>query len=117
MPIGWTIDAPATGLLAPGTSGEVDLRLTPGPGSAYEQASLLLTVRSEADLGTREWTTLTVRVFCPSDFNRDQGVDFFDYLDFSEAFATDEPSADFNADASVDFFDYLDFVARFGAGC
>ncbi len=54
---------------------------------------------------------------CPSDFNRDNVVDFFDYLDFVAAFSTGLPAADFNADSVIDFFDYLDFVAAFSAGC
>ncbi|MDX2147023.1 MAG: GC-type dockerin domain-anchored protein [Planctomycetota bacterium] len=56
-------------------------------------------------------------IFCPADFNRDSQVDFFDYLDFAQAFATEEPSADFNDDGQVDFFDYLDFAAAFDSGC
>jgi hypothetical protein len=55
--------------------------------------------------------------FCPSDFNTDGVVDFFDYLDFVAAFASNQPGADFNHDNAVDFFDYLDFVAAFASGC
>ncbi|MDX2146097.1 MAG: PQQ-binding-like beta-propeller repeat protein [Planctomycetota bacterium] len=54
---------------------------------------------------------------CRADFNNDGQVDFFDYLDFSQAFAAEDPSADFNDDGQVDFFDYLDFAEAFGAGC
>ncbi len=54
---------------------------------------------------------------CPADFNGDNIVDFFDYLDFVEAFSTGLPTADFNADSVIDFFDYLDYVAAFSAGC
>ena len=54
---------------------------------------------------------------CPSDFNSDGTVDFFDYLDFVSAFANNEIAADFNDDGTVDFFDYLDFVAAFSTGC
>ena len=54
---------------------------------------------------------------CPADFNADNAVDFFDYLDFVQAFATSGPGADFNSDGVVDFFDYLDFVAAFAEGC
>ncbi len=60
--------------------------------------------------------TATLRV-CPSDFNCDTTVDFFDYLDFVSAFASNEPAADFNVDTVIDFFDYLDFVAAFSTGC
>jgi hypothetical protein len=54
---------------------------------------------------------------CPSDFNNDGVVDFFDYLDFVAAFATGGPSADYNGDTVTDLFDYLDFVAQFATGC
>ena len=54
---------------------------------------------------------------CPGDFNHDGGVDFFDYLDFVQAFSEQLPSADFNLDGVIDFFDYLDFVEAFQAGC
>lgn len=62
---------------------------------------------------TRAWIARA----CPSDFNDDGIVDFFDYLDYVETFASGVPEADFNADGIVDFFDYLDFVARFATGC
>jgi hypothetical protein len=52
-----------------------------------------------------------------SDFNADDIVDFFDYLDFVAAFAGEDPNSDFNADGVIDFFDYLDFVAAFSASC
>ncbi len=55
--------------------------------------------------------------FCPSDFNNDGIVDFFDYLDFVAEFSNNSPAADFNGDNIVDFFDYLDFVAAFSSGC
>jgi T5SS/PEP-CTERM-associated repeat protein len=54
---------------------------------------------------------------CTADVNHDGQVDFFDYLDFAQAFADEDPSADFNEDGQVDFFDYLDFAAAFAAGC
>lgn len=54
---------------------------------------------------------------CSADFNGDTVVDFFDYLDFVEAFSQSLPEADFNGDAEVDFFDYLDFVQAFSDGC
>ena len=56
-------------------------------------------------------------IVCAADFNLDHAVDFFDYLDFVQAFATGGAGADFNHDAVVDFFDYLDFVDAFAAGC
>jgi hypothetical protein len=54
---------------------------------------------------------------CPADFNNNQSVDFFDYLDFVAAFAAEEPSADFNGDGMIDLFDYLDFVLALDRGC
>ena len=54
---------------------------------------------------------------CAANFNRDCNVDFFDYLDFVQAFADEDPRADFNGDGQVDFFDYLDFVVAFSEGC
>ncbi len=58
-----------------------------------------------------------VYVRCPADFNQDGIVDFFDYLDFVDAFSANLPAADFNHDSVLDFFDYLDFVDAFSAGC
>jgi hypothetical protein len=54
---------------------------------------------------------------CAADFNVDGAVDFFDYLDFVQAFAGNSSSADFNHDSVLDFFDYLDFVSAFAQGC
>lgn len=54
---------------------------------------------------------------CLADFNHDAVVDFFDYLDFVAAFASNSITADFNSDGVVDFFDYLDFVQAFSTGC
>ncbi len=54
---------------------------------------------------------------CLADFNCDGGADFFDYLDFVDAFSSQQSVADFNIDGSIDFFDYLDFVDAFSIGC
>ncbi len=54
---------------------------------------------------------------CLADFNRDGVLDFFDYLDFVDAFASGDIYSDFNEDGIVDFFDYLDFVDGFSTGC
>ncbi len=54
---------------------------------------------------------------CPTDINLDHVVDFFDYLDFVEAFSAQSFEGDFNRDGVIDFFDYLDFVQSFSAGC
>lgn len=66
---------------------------------------------------------VTVRVLvggmppCEADVNDDGFLDFFDYLDFVDAFEAGDAAADFNDDGFVDFFDYADFVAAFEAGC
>ncbi len=54
---------------------------------------------------------------CAADFNWDGSADFFDYLDFVDAFSANLRSSDFNGDSIVDFFDYLDFVDAFSLGC
>ncbi len=54
---------------------------------------------------------------CPADWNDDDTVDFFDYLDFLDAFNSGTLAGDFNDDQVVDFFDYLDFVNAFASGC
>ncbi len=54
---------------------------------------------------------------CLANFNCDDSLDFFDYLDFVDAFSSQLPSADFNSDGVLDFFDYLDFVDAFSIGC
>lgn len=54
---------------------------------------------------------------CPADFNLNGTADFFDYLDFADAFSRNDSNADFNHDGTVDMFDYLDFVVAFDAGC
>ena len=51
------------------------------------------------------------------DFNDNGTVDFFDYLDFVDAFAISLISSDFNLDGTIDFFDYLDFVDAFATAC
>ena len=62
--------------------------------------------------------TLTgTQASCDADFDHSGQVDFFDYLDFVQAFASDDPRADFDANGQIDFFDYLDFTAAFAAGC
>ena len=58
-----------------------------------------------------------VAIRCRADFNSDGSIDFFDYLDFVDAFTSDDQASDINLDGSIDFFDYLDFVDAFTAGC
>jgi hypothetical protein len=71
--------------------------------------------RENADPAARP--RLIIAYTCPSDYNLDDVVDFFDYLDFVADFSSNSPAADFNADTVIDFFDYLDFVAAFSTGC
>jgi hypothetical protein len=54
---------------------------------------------------------------CLADTDSNGTIDFFDYLDFVDAFARNSSSADFNNDGFVNFFDYLDFVDAFSMGC
>jgi hypothetical protein len=48
-----------------------------------------------------------------ADFNGDNVVDFFDYLDFVNAFSAEDPRSDVNRDGGIDFFDYLFFADAF----
>jgi hypothetical protein len=72
-------------------------------------------------LGNHDSATYTVTIDgargCPADFNADGQVDFFDYLDFAQAFDAGDAAADFDGNGQVDFFDYLDFAASFDEGC
>ncbi len=52
-----------------------------------------------------------------ADFDHSGALDFFDYLDFVDAFSVSSLLADFNADGEIDFFDYLDYVDAFSVGC
>jgi subtilisin family serine protease len=57
------------------------------------------------------------RAVCPADYNADQAVDFFDYLDLVADISDENPRADFDRSGTIDFFDYLDFVRVFDEGC
>ena len=104
-----------------------------GTGTAYATPanSPTVTIGINACPGTLNWpirclvsntcgggaspaATLTI---CAGDFNCDATVDFFDYLDFVDAFSSQASTADVNHDGVIDFFDYLDFVDAFSAGC
>jgi uncharacterized membrane protein len=54
---------------------------------------------------------------CLSDYNANNSVDFFDYLDFMQDFSDEAPKADLTGDGVVDLFDYLPFVEAFDRGC
>ena len=84
-----------------------------------------VTISPAGTVGYLEFTggaaTVTSHAGCPSDFNGDCFVDFFDYSDYVDCFETGAcpagRTADFNGDGFADFFDYADFVAAFEAGC
>jgi len=106
---------PATGILyatlytGGGTGSYASIDLTTGAATRILDtfawnAEMEMAIRSNA-------------VDCRADFNGDNQADFFDYLDFAQAFDAEAPEADFNGDNQVDFFDYLDFVQAFDAGC
>ena len=82
-------------------------------------ATFIASARFTTDAGADSYRIGLTRLgnACAADFNRDGQVDFFDYLDFVQAFSNEDPFADFNGDGQVDFFDYLDFVASFALGC
>lgn len=61
--------------------------------------------------------TYTLPPLCEPDFNADTVLDFFDYLDFVNAYSSASTAADFNGDTVIDFIDYLDFVTAFTTGC
>ncbi|MDX2147414.1 MAG: alpha/beta hydrolase-fold protein [Planctomycetota bacterium] len=67
-------------------------------------------------MGADNWDFYRRALAPRCDFNADGTRDFFDYLDFATAFASDAADADVNHDGLVDFFDYLDFASAFG-GC
>lgn len=54
---------------------------------------------------------------CRVDLNDDGVVDFFDMLEFLEAFSQGNPIADWNGDTLFDFFDLLGFLGAYEEGC
>ena len=83
------------------------------PDGSFQQNGPIVDTTGIAPQKMALWRPAT----CRADFNGDGQVDFFDYLDFVDAFANEDPSADYNGDGQIDFFDYLDFIADFAAGC
>ncbi len=92
-----------------------DADCSTGNGAYLARKSVFMTV-DDGGAGSLFWVKQWPCI-CPADFNRDGDIDFFDYLDFVDAFSSWAPMADFNSDGDVDFFDYLDFVDRFSSGC
>jgi hypothetical protein len=66
---------------------------------------------------TPPWQRYTILADPRGDFNGDHQVDMFDYLDFVNAFQSEDAAADFNGDSQIDFFDYLIFIAAYDAQC
>ncbi|MHA7812864.1 MAG: GC-type dockerin domain-anchored protein [Phycisphaerales bacterium] len=54
---------------------------------------------------------------CPSDYNCDGALDFFDVSQFITDFNGMMPDADINGDGAWDFFDVSQFITAFNAGC
>ncbi len=90
-------------------------------GAAVRHVKFAVRFRATAALDSSDhWYIDSVNIggpSCDADFNGDGVLDFFDYLDFVDAFSAGLPTADFNGDSSVDFFDYLDFVDAYALGC
>ena len=72
---------------------------------------------SSCGYGSGAFNMVEFEIPCIADFNGDDSIDFFDYLDFVDLFASADPASDFNCDGTIDFFDYLDFVDAFSIGC
>ncbi len=90
----------------------------PGGANGINNARQIIAAAREGASGPIGAIRLTpIVITCPADFNADGTVDFFDYLDFVEAFSNNFPAADFDGDGVVDFFDYLEFVNAFSGGC
>ncbi|MDX2146652.1 MAG: hypothetical protein SFZ23_03940 [Planctomycetota bacterium] len=54
---------------------------------------------------------------CLGDFDRNDQVDMFDYMEFVTQWQQGTTIADFNLDGQVDFFDFLDFAQAFEEAC
>ncbi len=88
------------------------------PLQAGQKFAWTIVSSSGAQCPSAESETFTFQMAgCAADYNSDDVVDFFDYLDFVDDFSQNENFADFNADQIIDFFDYLDFVDTLASGC
>jgi hypothetical protein len=63
--------------------------------------------------GSTASDTAELTIVCMVDFDGNGQVDFFDYLDFTAAFAAEDGRADYDDNGQIDFFDYLDFMNAF----
>jgi hypothetical protein len=104
---------------SPGERTATSLQIAPSQGNTTDRFMRIYTTSSGAtNIPLATLTQATLRVLpCPADFNRDGAADFFDYLDFAAAFASEDSSADISGNGQVDFFDYLDFVQVLSEGC
>jgi probable HAF family extracellular repeat protein len=100
---------------------DLNTRIPPGSGWTLTHASAINNSGAIVGWGRFQGKTrgfmLVPGPVCRADFDGNGQLDFFDYLDFVQAFGEGRPDADFDANGQVDFFDYLDFVAAFDAGC
>jgi hypothetical protein len=54
---------------------------------------------------------------CLADFDGNGVLDLFDFLEFQNAFAGQDPAGDFNGDGEYNLFDFLAYLNAFDAGC
>jgi hypothetical protein len=64
------------------------------------------------DMGAHEFQAV-----CYADFNGDELLDLFDFLDYVNAFNAGDSEADCDQGGGMDLFDFLCFVNAFNAGC
>lgn len=67
--------------------------------------------------GEQAWVAYLPLLRCPGDFNRDDLLDFFDVLNYLEAFAAGDAAADLVDDGAFNFFDVATFLDLFSQGC
>jgi hypothetical protein len=91
-----------------------NLGVTNVPGQRGGTFSVRCVVTNACGGATSNPAAVTV---CPSDFNCDRFVDFFDFDDFVGAFESGGATSDFNGDGFTDFFDFDDFSLVFEGGC
>lgn len=67
--------------------------------------------------GEQAWVAYLPLLRCPGDFNRDDLLDFFDVLNYLDAFAAGDAAADLVDDGAFNFFDVATFLDLFSRGC
>jgi hypothetical protein len=101
------------GAITPAGTGVYHVQLTAG---ATLGTDVFRIITNESQRAVVLMPRPTLQIARGADFDGNGTVNFFDYLDFVQAFSEDDPSADFDGNGTVDFFDYLDFVEAFGEG-